>query len=62
MLGCQDYDILHDEKYADNFVYMQGMPPERVNYVTVRYEKQSEKLCAVDIPRIVLDYPYLKRD
>ena len=62
MLGCQDYDILHEEQNADTFVYMQGMPPERENFITTRYEEQSQKICAADLPRIVLDFPYLRRE
>lgn len=28
----------------------------------MKYEKRLEKLCAIDLPRVVLEFPYLFRD
>ena len=61
MLGCPDYDILHEEQNADKFAYMNYMHEKREDYVTVRETDEREKQCAIDLPRIALDYPYLKR-
>ena len=62
MHGVPNYDILQESKNAEKFMYIPSMFPEREIFVTMKYEKRLEKLCAIDLPRVVTDFPYLFRD
>ena len=57
-----NYDILANPEYAEKFHYIPCVYPNRDEYVISRYKDTEMRTHCVDLVRIVINLPYLKKE
>ena len=60
--GVPNFDILQDRVNAEKYLYYHRMLPNRNSFLSTKRLRKLEMSCLADLPRLVIDIPYMPRD
>ena len=57
--GVPNFDILQDHENAEKYLYYHRILPNRDSFLLSKCHTKLERVCLADMPRIVVDFPYM---